>query len=128
MPLRIQLEGTIATIVRPDPQPEAPLNITPPASLIRGKKKKEKAPVMLAPRAIARNQINEQTKQRAIRAKELEQKKFKTRPIDLQKLISVKLDNKTFVFVKPGSDIRKIKHYYHLLKLKRNGKDQDHQD
>lgn len=128
MPLRIQLEGTIATVIRPEPQPEVPLIITPPAGLTRGKKKKEKEPVMLPDKKIARNQINEQAKQRAMRAKELEQKKFKTRNVNLQQLTSVKLDNRTFVFVKPGSDIRQIKHFYQQLKLKRNGKDQDHQD
>lgn len=37
---------------------------------------------------------------------------FETRQVDLSKLVSVRIDAKTFVFVKPGSNIEKVKKMY----------------
>lgn len=50
------------------------------------------------------------------RKKEVEQlhsqRKYKTREVNMDELVSVKIDHKTYVFVKPGTDIKKIKEQY----------------
>jgi hypothetical protein len=40
-------------------------------------------------------------------------RRFETKEVDLAKLISVRIDHKTHVFVKPGTNIEKIKKQYH---------------
>jgi hypothetical protein len=47
-----------------------------------------------------------------------DRRKFKTIPIDLAKLISVKIDKKTTLFVKPGTDIKKVREQYQKLNKK----------
>ena len=41
---------------------------------------------------------------------------FKTKPVDLSTMISIKIDHKTIVFVKPGTDIEKVRQQYIKLK------------
>ena len=47
-----------------------------------------------------------------------EEKRYKTLHIDTNILVSVKIDHKTTVFVKPGTDIEKIKLQYTALRNK----------
>ena len=64
----------------------------------------------------ARINANIQEKQRSQR----ESKRgplFKTKEVDLSKLISVRLDDKTLVFVKPGTDTTKIRIDYEKRQL-----------
>ncbi len=69
----------------------------------------------------ARRNANIQEKQRSLR----ESKRgplFKTKEVDLSQLISVRLDDKTLVFVKPGTDITKIRiDYEEKQRLKKKG-------
>jgi hypothetical protein len=53
----------------------------------------------------------EEHRQKNRREKDSRQK-FKTRELNMSELQSVKIDDKTFVFVKPGTDIEKIKKQY----------------
>lgn len=59
-------------------------------------------------------------KQTAENKKKHDRSIFKTIEVDLNKLISVKIDNKTTIFVKPGTDIELAKQNYQLRHLKQS--------
>ena len=58
------------------------------------------------------NKQNSEEKWRADRNRREIRKKFTIKPVDLSAMISVKIDHKTIVFVKPGTDIEKVRQQY----------------
>lgn len=70
---------------------------------------------------IAKKEQRQKEKQSRMNAEErrkveknrLESRKtFKTKEVDLSKMVSVRIDKKTIVFVNPGTDIEKVKKLY----------------
>lgn len=58
--------------------------------------------------------VSEEARRHQVRTRD-ERKKFKTREINFSELISVKINSKTTILVKPGTDIAKIKKQYEDL-------------
>ncbi len=58
------------------------------------------------------SRIHNEHLRQAQRSQRESRRVFKTRDLELDKMISVRIDRKTLVFVKPGTDIEKVKKFY----------------
>jgi len=78
--------------------------------------RKKEAPVKKPEKQVDVEKVWEQQKAQA-RMREA-RLTFQTKPVDLTGMISVRIDHRTTIFVKPGTDIEQAKHNYQLQRLK----------